>query len=86
MTIWEAVYDMKGKKYTHRMKIKYASSTRVLRKSHFLDELAKEATGFEKILVQLMDGMAKRLVPIHPDRKSGGRATLGIARSDTYKR
>ena len=77
---------MKGKKYTHRMKIKYASSTKVLRKSHFLDELAKEATGFEKNLAQLMDGMAKRLVPIRPERKSGGRATLGSARSDTYKR
>lgn len=49
MTIWEAAYDMKWKKYKHRMKINYASAARVLRKSHCLDEQAKEATGFEKI-------------------------------------
>lgn len=55
-------------------------------KSHFLDELAKEATSFEKILALLMAGMAKRLVPIRSDRKSGGRATIGTARTDTYKR
>lgn len=86
MTIWEASYDMKWKKYKHRMKINYASAARTLRKSHILDGLAKEATGFDKILAQLMDGMAKRLIPIRPDRKSGGRATLGTAKSDTYKR
>lgn len=86
MTILGAAYDMKWNKYKHRMKINYASAARVLRKSHFLDELAKEATSFKKILALLMAGMAKRLVPIRPNRKSGGRATLGTARTDTYKR
>lgn len=86
MTIWEAAYDMKWKKYKYQVKINYASAARALRKSHILDRLAKEAKDFEKILTQLMERIAKRLIPIRPGRKSGKRNVLGTSRFDTYKR
>lgn len=86
MTIWEAAYDMKWKKYKYRMKINYASAARILRKSNFLDTLAKEAEGFDKILSQLVEGISRKLIPIRPGRKSGKRTALGTAKSDTYKR
>ena len=86
MTIWEAAYDTKWKKYKYQVKINYASAARALRKSHILDRLANEVTDFDKILTQLMESIAKRLIPIRPGRKSGKRKVLGTSRFDTYKR
>lgn len=86
MTIWEAAYDTKWKKYKYQVKTNYASAARALRKSHILDRLAKEVTDFDKILTQLMESIAKRLIPIRPGRKSGKRKVLGTSRFDTYKR
>ena len=51
-----------------------------------ISRLAKEVTDFDKILTQLMESIAKRLIPIRPGRKSGKRKVLGTSRFDTYKR